>query len=137
MFDPAGATAAFTPSDLDPEHPRQPLYPYHGLVPIGRGSVRRLVGALPRYDPRPPLYVRREHAVAEHIIATVERDDTIHPAHLAALRRATPAEKLAAVASLYQAGIQLRVAGLRMTHPDWTDERRELEARQSLRRAGT
>jgi hypothetical protein len=67
----------------------------------------------------------------------VERDDTIHPAHLAALRRATPAEKLAAVASLYQAGIQLRVAGLRMTRPDWTDERRELEARQSLRRAGT
>lgn len=67
----------------------------------------------------------------------MERDDAIHPAHLAALRRATPAEKLAAVAALYRAGIQLRVAGLRMTHPDWTDERREREARQSLRRAGT
>jgi hypothetical protein len=81
--------------------------------------------------------VRREHAVAERIISGVEPDDAIHPAHLAALRRATPAEKLAAVASLYQAGIQLRVAGLRMTHPDWTDEQREQAARQSLRRAGT
>ncbi len=47
----------------------------------------------------------------------MERDDAIHPAHLAALRRATPAERLAAVAALYPAGIQLRVAGLRMTRP--------------------
>jgi len=49
----------------------------------------------------------------------------------------TPAEKIQRVAELYEAGIRLRMAGLRMTHPDWPDERLELEARRSLRHAGT
>jgi hypothetical protein len=40
-------------------------------------------------------------------------------------------------ADLYQAGIRLRMEGLRMTHPDWPDERLEFEARRSLRHAGT
>lgn len=57
--------------------------------------------------------------------------------HLEALKRATPAEKIEAVAALYHAGIRLRMAGLRMTHPDWTDEQLEHEARRSLRHAGT
>lgn len=64
-------------------------------------------------------------------------DEPIHPVQLEALRRATPAEKIEAVAALYHAGIRLRMAGLRMTHPDWTDEQLEHEAGRSLRHAGT
>lgn len=63
--------------------------------------------------------------------------EPIHPVQLEALKRATPAQKLEAVAALYAAGIQLRMAGLRMTHPDWPDDRLEYEARRSLRHAGT
>jgi len=63
--------------------------------------------------------------------------EPIHPVQLEALKRMTPAEKIQRVAELYEAGIRLRMAGLRMTHPDWPDERLELEARRSLRHAGT
>jgi hypothetical protein len=64
-------------------------------------------------------------------------EEPIHPVHLEALKRATPAEKLEAVAVLYETGIRLRMAGLHMTHPDWTDDQLEAEARRSLRHAGT
>ncbi len=64
-------------------------------------------------------------------------EEPIHPVHLEALKRATPAQKLEAVAALYGAGIRLRMAGLRMTHPNWTDAQLETEARRSLRHAGT
>ena len=63
--------------------------------------------------------------------------EPIHPVQLEAFRRATPAQKLAAVAALYETGIRLRVAGLRMTHPDWSDAQLEFEARRALRHAGT
>lgn len=49
----------------------------------------------------------------------------------------SPADKLRMVCALYDAGIRLRVAGLRMAHPDWSDERLEREARRNLRHAGT
>ena len=49
----------------------------------------------------------------------------------------TPAEKLRMVADLYETGIRLRVAGLRMQHPGWPDERLDFEARRSLLYAGT
>lgn len=49
----------------------------------------------------------------------------------------TPADKLRMVAQLYEAGIRLRVAGLRMAHPDWPQERLEQEARRALLYAGT
>lgn len=64
-------------------------------------------------------------------------NEAIHPAQVEAFKRATPAQKLAAVAALYEAGIRLRVAGLRMTHPDWSDAQLEFEARRALRHAGT
>ncbi len=64
-------------------------------------------------------------------------DEPIHPVQLEALKRATPAQKLEMTAALYAAGIQLRMAGLRMTHADWGDEQLEYEARRSLRHAGT
>lgn len=49
----------------------------------------------------------------------------------------TPAQKLQMVADLYHAGIRLKMAGLRMTHPDWSEHQLEREARQSLLYAGT
>ena len=49
----------------------------------------------------------------------------------------SPAQKLRMLADLYHTGIRLRMAGLRMTHPDWPDERLEREARRSLLYAGT
>ena len=64
-------------------------------------------------------------------------NETIHPVQLEALKRATPAQKLEAVAALYETGIRLRMAGLRMTHPEWADDQLEYEARRSLRHAGT
>lgn len=63
--------------------------------------------------------------------------DPIHPVQLEAFKRMTPAQKLRMVADLYETGIRLRMAGLRMTHPEWPDERLEREARRSLLYAGT
>ena len=64
-------------------------------------------------------------------------NEPIHPAQIAAFKRMTPAQKLHMVSDLYETGIKLRVAGLRLKHPDWPVERLEQEARRSLRHAGT
>jgi hypothetical protein len=63
--------------------------------------------------------------------------EPLHPVQVEAFKRMTPAQKLDMVCDLYDAGIQLRVAGLRMAHPDWPRERLEFEARRSLLHAGT
>jgi hypothetical protein len=63
--------------------------------------------------------------------------EPVHPLQIEGFRRMTPAQKLRLTAALYEAGIQLRVAGLRMAHPDWPVERLEHEARRSLLHAGT
>jgi hypothetical protein len=63
--------------------------------------------------------------------------EPLHPVQIEGFRRMTPAEKLQMVADLYHAGIRLRMAGLRLQHPDWPDERLEREARRSLLYAGT
>ena len=63
--------------------------------------------------------------------------EAIHPVQLEGFRRMTPEQKLRAVCELYEAGIQLRMAGLRMQHPQWPEERPDLEARRSLLYAGT
>lgn len=64
-------------------------------------------------------------------------EEPIHPVQLEAFRRMTPEEKLQRVAELYEAGVQLKIAGLRMAHPEWPAERLEREARRSLLHAGT
>ena len=64
-------------------------------------------------------------------------DEPIHPVQLEGFRRMTPAQKLEMLCALYEAGIQLRMAGLRGVHPDWTDERLQFEARRLLLHAGT
>jgi hypothetical protein len=64
-------------------------------------------------------------------------DEPLHPVQIEAFRRMTPEQKLQRVCDLYHAGIRLRMEGLRMRHPDWSDERLELEARRGLLYAGT
>ena len=64
-------------------------------------------------------------------------DEPLHPVQIEGFKRMTPAQKLRMVADLYEAGIQLRVAGLRLAHPDWPAERPDFEARRSLLYAGT
>lgn len=64
-------------------------------------------------------------------------NEPIHPVQLEGFKRMTPAEKLRMVAELYHAAIQLKMAGLRMQHPDWPRERLEFEARRALLYAGT
>ena len=64
-------------------------------------------------------------------------NEPIHPVQIEGFRRMTPAQKLQMVADLYDAGIQLKVAGLRLAHPDWPQARLDREARRSLLYAGT
>jgi hypothetical protein len=64
-------------------------------------------------------------------------DEPIHPVQLEGFRRMTPAQKLQMVADLYETGIRLKAAGLRLAHPDWPEERLDWEARRSLMYAGT
>lgn len=63
--------------------------------------------------------------------------EPIHPLQIEGFKRMTPAQKLRMVAELYESGIRLRVAGLRLSHSDWTEERLDREARRSLLYAGT
>ena len=49
----------------------------------------------------------------------------------------TPAQKLRMVADLYDAGIRLKAAGLRLKYPYWTTQQLVFEARRSLLYAGT
>jgi hypothetical protein len=63
--------------------------------------------------------------------------ESIHPVQLAGFRRMTPAQKLRMLAQLYDAGIRLKMQGLRSAHPDWPAERLEREARRALLYAGT
>ncbi len=64
-------------------------------------------------------------------------DELLHPVQVEGFRRMSPAQKLQMVADLYHAGIQLKAAGLRMTHPEWPEERLDREARMSLLYAGS
>ena len=63
--------------------------------------------------------------------------EPLHPVQIEGFKRMSPAQKLQMIADLYEAGIQLRVAGLRAAHPDWPAERLEFEARRSLLLSGT
>jgi hypothetical protein len=64
-------------------------------------------------------------------------NEPIHPVQVEGFRRMTPAQKLQMVADLYDAGIRLKAAGLRLSHPDWPEDRLDREARRSLLYAGT
>jgi hypothetical protein len=63
--------------------------------------------------------------------------EPMHPLQVEGFRRMTPEQKLRMVADLYHAGVRLKMAGLRMSHPDWSEQQLEREARRSLLHAGT
>ena len=62
--------------------------------------------------------------------------EPLHPVQLEAFRRMSAEEKLRRVCDLYEAGVKLKIAGLRLAHPDWPAERLDFEARRGLLRAG-
>lgn len=64
-------------------------------------------------------------------------NERIHSVKSDGLLRLTPERKLALVSDLYDAGIALRAAGLRLQHPDRPLAELEFEARRALRHAGT
>jgi Rv0078B-related antitoxin len=64
-------------------------------------------------------------------------NEPFHPVQVEGFRRMSPREKIAMVITLYETGIRLRVAGLRMQHPDWTETQLDFEARRALCYAGT
>jgi len=68
---------------------------------------------------------------------TGDMNEPIHPVQVEGFRRMSPAQKLQMVADLYETGIRLRVAGLRLAHPGWPEDQLEQEARRSLLYAGT
>ena len=51
------------------------------------------------------------------------RDPELTPEYVAALRRLTPQQKLRAVENLYWTARKLKAAGLRLQHPEWSEER--------------
>jgi len=53
----------------------------------------------------------------------------LHPAQIQAYRRMTPAEKLRIACQLNRAARELKAAGLRMQHPDWSEEAVQAEVR--------
>lgn len=66
-----------------------------------------------------------------------DMNEPMHPVQIAGFRRMTPAQKLRRIAELYDAGIRLKAAGLRLKHPDWPPAKLLFEARRSLLYAGT
>ena len=50
------------------------------------------------------------------------KDEDHSPEHLEILRRMTPEQKLIAAFDLYDTARELKAAGLRMQHPDWSED---------------
>ncbi|EDY19890.1 hypothetical protein CfE428DRAFT_2479 [Chthoniobacter flavus Ellin428] len=59
-------------------------------------------------------------------------DEPMHPLQIRAYRRMTPAEKLDRMAALYESTQQFFAAGVRMRHPDWSEEQIKREVRDSI-----
>jgi len=60
------------------------------------------------------------------------KDEDYSPEHLEILRRMTPEQKLMAAFDLYDTARELKAAGLRMLHPDWTKDQIQKEAANSI-----
>jgi hypothetical protein len=54
------------------------------------------------------------------------------PVYWQILRAMTPAQKLRAAQRLWESARQLKAAGLRMQHPDWTEEQIERAVREAF-----
>ncbi|HEY7797496.1 MAG TPA: hypothetical protein VIA80_01930 [Hyphomonadaceae bacterium] len=109
------------------------------LVVDGRARATRYRAAVQRNSTmsKRRSFERYEAPVNQQVSFGGVREEAAHPVQIEGFRRMTPVEKLRMVADLYRTGIQLKVAGLRMRHPDWTEARLLHEARLSLLHAGT
>ena len=64
-------------------------------------------------------------------------DNPMHPVQIAGFRKMSIARKFDLITTMRETGIKLRIAGMRMRHPDWTDEKLETEARKAAMHAST
>jgi hypothetical protein len=69
--------------------------------------------------------------------ATFPAMNTSDQVETAALRRMTPAEKVAVMTALWRQAWALTAAGIRARHPTWTDEQVANGVRELFRSAGT
>ena len=60
----------------------------------------------------------------------------MHPEQKRILKSMTPAEKLKAAMDLYHSARELKAAGLRHQHPNWTEDRVQEKVREIFSRAG-
>ena len=65
----------------------------------------------------------------------ISRVATIEEIETAILRRMTPAQKLAVMDALWRQAWNLKVAGVRMQHPEWTGEQVAARVREIFRGA--
>jgi hypothetical protein len=63
--------------------------------------------------------------------------EKLHPVQIEGLRRMTPARKFELLIQMYHAAVALKVAGLRLQHPAWTEEQLNKEARRRAMYART
>jgi hypothetical protein len=64
-------------------------------------------------------------------------DNPMHPVQIAGFRKMSVAKKFDLITTMHETGIKLRIAGMRMRHPDWSDEKLETEARRTAMYAST
>lgn len=64
-------------------------------------------------------------------------NNPMHPVQIAGFRKMSIAKKFDLITTMRETGIQLRIAGLRMRHPDWSDKKLETEARRAAMYAST
>ena len=64
-------------------------------------------------------------------------DEPMHPVQIAGFRKMSMAQKLDIMTMMRETGIKLRIAGLRMRHPDWPEDKLETEARTTAMYAST
>jgi hypothetical protein len=59
-------------------------------------------------------------------------DEPMHPMQINGYRRMTPAQKLDALAQLYASACAIYAAGVRMRHPEYSDEEVQREVRATI-----
>jgi len=64
-------------------------------------------------------------------------DNPMHPVQIAGFRKMSIAKKFDLITTMREMGIKLRIAGMRMRHPDWAEEMLETEARKAAMYAST
>ncbi len=67
----------------------------------------------------------------------IARDEPMHPVQIAGFRKMRIGQKIEMITMMRETGIALRIVGLRMRHPDWPEEKLELEARKAAMVAST